>query len=91
MRVIRLRLAALLETGGIAAKQSWQVAAEVVALTLGDAYQRAILGIAKDDDDEAFARQIEVAVAHAFSNASETPKARGSAASKGAGKKRPRS
>ncbi len=87
MRVIRLRLAALLETGGTAAKQSWYVAGEVVALALGDAYQRAILGIAQADDDEAFVQQIEVAVAHAFSNASGAPKGGGRAGSKAASKK----
>ncbi len=66
MRVIRARLAALLETGGVDPSRSWDVAGEVVALTLGDAYQRAILGIAKDDDPAAFSRQIAVAVDHAL-------------------------
>jgi len=69
MRVIRQRLAALLQTGGVPEGRSWLVAGEVVALALGDAYQRAILGIAEDDDDAAFAQQIEAAVAHAFPNA----------------------
>jgi TetR/AcrR family transcriptional regulator, mexJK operon transcriptional repressor len=62
MRVIRRRIADLLETGGAPAHQSRQVAAELVALALGDAYQRAILGIAEEGDGEAFARQIDVAV-----------------------------
>ena len=62
MRVIRQRIADLLETGGVSANHSRQVAAEVVALALGDAYQRAILGIAEEGDGEAFARQIDVAV-----------------------------
>ena len=62
MRVIRQRVAELLETGGVPADQSRQVAGEVVALALGDAYQRAILGIVEAGDDDAFAQQIEVAV-----------------------------
>jgi TetR/AcrR family transcriptional repressor of mexJK operon len=62
MRVIRQRIADLLETGGVSANHSRQVAAEVVALALGDAYQRALLGIAEEGDGEAFARQIDVAV-----------------------------
>jgi len=66
MRVIRQRIAALLESGGVAANRSSAVAAEVVALTLGDAYQRAILGIVEEGAGEAFARQIEAAVAHGF-------------------------
>jgi TetR/AcrR family transcriptional regulator, mexJK operon transcriptional repressor len=64
MRVIRRRIAELLETGGAPADRSRQVAAEVVALALGDAYQRAILGLAEEGDGEAFARQIEAAVKH---------------------------
>ena len=67
MRVIRRRIAELLETGGAPADKSRQVAAEVVHLSLGDAYQRAVLGIPEDRDDEAFARQIDGAVKHAFS------------------------
>jgi TetR/AcrR family transcriptional repressor of mexJK operon len=66
MRVIRQRIAQLLETGGVPANRSRHVAGEVVALSLGDAYQRAILGIAEDSDDEAFAQQIEAAVTHGF-------------------------
>jgi TetR/AcrR family transcriptional repressor of mexJK operon len=62
MRVIRRRISALLEPGGAPGEQSREVAAEVVALALGDAYQRAILGIAEEGDGEAFARQIDVAV-----------------------------
>ena len=38
----------------------------MIALALGDAYQRAILGIAKDDDEQTFAQQIATAVDHAF-------------------------
>jgi TetR/AcrR family transcriptional repressor of mexJK operon len=67
MRVIRRRLAELLETGGAPADQSTQVAGEVVALALGDAYQRAILGIAEEGDGEAFVRQIEAAVSYGLS------------------------
>ena len=63
MRVIRQRIADLLEAGGAPADQSVQ-AAEIVALALGDAYQRAILGIAGEGDGEAFARQIDVAVSY---------------------------
>jgi TetR/AcrR family transcriptional regulator, mexJK operon transcriptional repressor len=62
MRVIRRRIAELLEAGGAPADRSRQVAGEVVALALGDAYQRAILGIAEEGDGEAFAKQIEAAV-----------------------------
>ena len=62
MQVIRRRIAELLETGGVAANRSMQVAADVVALTLGDAYQRAVLGIVEEGDGEAFAQQIEAAV-----------------------------
>src|ERR1700691_3859681 len=50
MRVIRQRIAELLETGGVPANQSRQVAAEVVHLSLGDAYLRAVLGIVKEGD-----------------------------------------
>ena len=67
MRVIRRRIAELLETGGVPANQSAQVAGEVVAITLGDAYQRVLLGIAEEGDDEAFARQIDAAVKYGFS------------------------
>jgi TetR/AcrR family transcriptional regulator, mexJK operon transcriptional repressor len=66
MRVIRQRIAELLETGGVPAHRSRQVAGEVVALSLGDAYQRAALGIAEESDAEAFAQQIEAAVTHGF-------------------------
>ena len=71
MRVIRRRMAELLETGGVPADQSRQVAAELVALALGDAYQRAILGIAEEGDGEAFARQIDVAVEYGLGRARE--------------------
>ncbi len=67
MRVIRQRIADLLEAGGAPADRSVQVAAEIVALALGDAYQRAILGIAEEGDCEAFARQIDVAVSYGLS------------------------
>ena len=67
MRVIRQRIAELLETGGVPADQSRQVAAEVVALALGDTYQRAILGIVEEGDGEALERQIEAAVKYGLS------------------------
>ena len=67
LRVIRQRIADLLETGGVSANHSRQVAAEVVALALGDAYQRALLGIAEEGDGEAFAQQIEAAVKYGLS------------------------
>jgi TetR/AcrR family transcriptional repressor of mexJK operon len=67
MRVIRQRIADLLETGGVSANHSRQVAAEVVALALGDAYQRAILGIAEEADGEAFSQQIDAAVSYGLS------------------------
>ena len=67
MRVIRQRIAELLDTGRVPATTSKQVAAEVVALALGDGYQRAVLGIGAGGDSEAFAQQIEAAVAHGFS------------------------
>ncbi len=66
MRIIRRRIAQLLESGGVPANKSGRVAAEVVALALGDGYQRAILGIVEDGDHKAFAQQIEAAVAHGF-------------------------
>jgi TetR/AcrR family transcriptional regulator, mexJK operon transcriptional repressor len=67
MRVIRQRISELLETGGVTVNRSRKAAGEVVALALGDAYQRAVLGIVDDGDSEAFAQQIEVAVTHGFS------------------------
>jgi TetR/AcrR family transcriptional regulator, mexJK operon transcriptional repressor len=67
MRVIRRRIAELLETAGVPSDRSRQVAAEVVALALGDAYQRAVLGIVEEADGDAFARQIDAAVKHALS------------------------
>jgi hypothetical protein len=69
MRVIRRRIAELLETGGVRADRSRQVAADLVALALGDAYQRAILGIAEEGDGEAFAQQIEAAVKYGLGRA----------------------
>ena len=67
MRVIRRRIAELLETAGVPSDRSRQVAAEVVALALGDAYQRAVLGIVEGADGDAFARQIDAAVKHGLS------------------------
>ncbi|HEY1859258.1 MAG TPA: TetR/AcrR family transcriptional regulator [Gemmataceae bacterium] len=67
MRVIRQRIADLLETGGVSANHSRQVAAEVVAVALGDAYQRAILGIAEEGDGGVFSRQIDAAVSYGLS------------------------
>ena len=67
MQVIRRRIAALLEAGGVPADRSRQVAGEVVAMALGDAYQRAVLGIVEEGDGEAFARQIDVAVKYGLS------------------------
>src|SRR5277367_2507400 len=67
MRIIRRRIAQLLETCGVPADKLRQVAAEVVAMVLGDAYQRAILGIVEEGDSEAFAQQIAAAIAYALS------------------------
>src|ERR1700722_1114976 len=67
MRIIRRRIAQLLESGGVPAKKTRQVAAEVVAMALGDAYQRAVLGIVEEGDSEAFAQQIAAAIAYALS------------------------
>jgi TetR/AcrR family transcriptional regulator, mexJK operon transcriptional repressor len=67
MRVIRRRIAQLLESDGVPANKTRQVAAKVVAMVLGDAYQRAVLGIAEEGDSEAFAQQIAAAVAYAES------------------------
>jgi AcrR family transcriptional regulator len=64
MRVIRQRIAKILEAGGVLADQATQVAGEVVAIALGDAYQRAALGIAQEGDGEVFAGQIDAAVKH---------------------------
>lgn len=66
MRVIRRRIAEVLERSGMAADRSGQVAAEVVHLSLGDAYQRAALGIVEEGDGAAFSRQIEAAVTYAL-------------------------
>jgi len=66
MRVIRRRIAELLESGGVPAGRSPQLAGELVGLALGDAYQRALLGIVEATDGEAFAQQIEAAVMHGF-------------------------
>jgi TetR/AcrR family transcriptional regulator, mexJK operon transcriptional repressor len=59
----------LLELGEAPGEQSREVAAEVVALALGDVYQRALLGIAEEGDGEAFARQIDVAVKYGLGRA----------------------
>ena len=67
MRIIRRRIAQLLESGGVPANKSGQVAAEVVAMVLGDAYQRAVLGIVEEGDSEAFAQQIAAATTYALS------------------------
>jgi AcrR family transcriptional regulator len=67
MRIIRRRIAQLLEYGGVPANKSRQVAAEVVAMVLGDAYQRAVLGIVEEGDSKAFAQQIAAAIAYALS------------------------
>src|SRR6202021_2344159 len=67
MRIIRRRIAQLLESGGVPANKSRQVAAEVVAMVLGDAYQRAVLGIVEAGDSEAFAQQIAAAIAYPLS------------------------
>jgi TetR/AcrR family transcriptional repressor of mexJK operon len=67
MRVIRRRIAQLLESGGVPANKTRQVAAEVVAMVLGDAYQRAVLGLIEEGDSQAFAQQIAAAVAYAES------------------------
>ena len=67
MRVIRRRIAQLLESDGVPADKSRRVAAEVVAMVLGDAYQRAVLGIVEEGDGEAFTQQIAAAMAYALS------------------------
>jgi hypothetical protein len=60
-------IAQLLESDGVPANKTRQVAAEVVAMVLGDAYQRAVLGIVEEGDSEAFAQQIAAAIAYAQS------------------------
>jgi TetR/AcrR family transcriptional regulator, mexJK operon transcriptional repressor len=67
MRVIRRRIAEILEAGGVPANRTAQVAGEVVAIALGDAYQHAVLGIVAEGDGEAFARQIDAAVKYGLS------------------------
>jgi AcrR family transcriptional regulator len=64
MRVIRRRIARILEAGGVLADQAMRLAGEVVAIALGDAYQHAVLGITEEGGGEAFARQIDAAVKH---------------------------
>jgi TetR/AcrR family transcriptional repressor of mexJK operon len=73
MRIVRRRIAQLLESGGVPANKTGQVAAEVVAMVLGDAYQRAVLGIVEEGDSEAFAQQIAAAVAYAQSWRASAP------------------
>ena len=56
MRVIRRRIAGLLETCGVPADQSTQIAAELVALALGDAYQSTLqsnMGLVRQGEPEA--------------------------------------
>ncbi len=69
MRIIRRRIAAVLESGGVSAGDSGRVSGEVVAMALGDVYQRAILGIVEEGDGEALAQQIAAAVSHGFAGA----------------------
>lgn len=66
MRVIRQRIAGLLEAGGVSAEAAGRRAAEVVALALGDAYEHALLGIQQEDDGAVWREQIDAAVQHAF-------------------------
>ncbi len=66
MRVIRRRVARLLQASVVPANRLEQLAAEVVGLALGDAYQRALLGIVQDGDDQVFAKQIDTAVSYAL-------------------------
>jgi TetR/AcrR family transcriptional repressor of mexJK operon len=73
MRIVRRRIAQLLESGGVPANKTGQVAAEVVAMVLGDAYQRAVLGIVEEGDSEAFGQQIAAAVAYAQSWRASAP------------------
>jgi TetR/AcrR family transcriptional regulator, mexJK operon transcriptional repressor len=67
MRIIRQRIADLLEAREVTSEESMRVAAGVVAIALGDAYQRALLGIVEQADGEAFARQIDDAIKYALS------------------------
>lgn len=64
MRVIRKRIAGLLEPGAIPSNESLTIAGGIVALALGDAYQRAIMGIVEEGDAEVFEHQIEAAIAY---------------------------
>jgi len=73
MRVIRQRIATLLEAGGLLATPAQQRASEVVALALGDAYQREVLGIAEDSDGELFEQQRQRAVAHGLAEIAAAP------------------
>ena len=67
MCVIRRRIAEILEAGGVPTNRTTQVAGDVVAIALGDAYQHAVLGIVEEGDGEAFARQIDAAVKYGLS------------------------
>lgn len=62
MQVIRRRIAEILVSGGVHTSRTTQVAGEVVAIALGDAYQHAVLGIDAGERGKAFARQIGAAV-----------------------------
>jgi AcrR family transcriptional regulator len=66
MQVIRRRIAEILVSGGMPADRTKQVAGEVVAIALGDAYQHAVLGIGAEESRAAFARQIDAAVRYAL-------------------------
>lgn len=63
-RVIRQRIAGLLEPGAAPSSESLTIAGGIVALALGDAYQRAIMGIVEEGDAEVFEHQIEAAIAY---------------------------
>jgi len=66
-RVIRQRIAGLLEPGAVPSNESLTIAGGIVALALGDAYQRAIMGIVEEGDAEVFEHQIEAAIAYGLS------------------------
>ncbi|WP_202353341.1 TetR/AcrR family transcriptional regulator [Mesorhizobium sp. 113-1-2] len=70
MRVIRQRIAGLLEPGAVPSSASLTIAGGIVALALGDAYQRAIMGIVEEGDAEVFEHQIEDAIAYGLSRLS---------------------
>lgn len=72
MQVIRRRIAEILVSGGVPANRTMQIAGEVVALALGDAYQHAVLGIVADRGGEAFARQIDAAIKYGLSQQAQS-------------------